>query len=153
MDGRKRKTSVYSSTHLESTDSDRIARPTVVEGTAVEEDATRRRNNNAEKKSGAAKKKVSIEPGITSDNNKGIKTTRFMTTKTLEEESGAKDTKVVGEQVPMYEVDENRTSMSDIVATQALHESLSKLGKVPPIKIEEKETTTVIIIFFYLILL
>lgn len=45
------------------------------------------------------------------------------------------------EEVTIYDEDDNGTSISDIVATQALHESLSKLGKVPPIppeiKIEE----------------
>lgn len=39
----------------------------------------------------------------------------------------------VEEEVTIYDEDDNSTSLSDIVATQALHESLSKLGKVPPI--------------------
>lgn len=39
----------------------------------------------------------------------------------------------VVENVPIYDEDDNGTSISDIVAAQALHESLSKLGKVPPI--------------------
>ena len=38
----------------------------------------------------------------------------------------------VEEEVTIYDEDDNGTSISDIVATQALHESLSKMGKVPP---------------------
>jgi WNK lysine deficient protein kinase len=37
------------------------------------------------------------------------------------------------EEVAIYDEDDNGTSISDIVATQALHESLSKMGKVPPL--------------------
>ncbi|XP_011503248.1 PREDICTED: serine/threonine-protein kinase WNK1 [Ceratosolen solmsi marchali] len=36
------------------------------------------------------------------------------------------------EEVTIYDEDDNGTSISDIVATQALHESLSKMGKVLP---------------------
>lgn len=42
----------------------------------------------------------------------------------------------IDEELPIYEDDDNGTSISDIVATQALHESLSKLGKVPPLGAE-----------------
>lgn len=65
-----------------------------------------------------------------------IKSSRFVTSKVLEEITDA-DTKTVDiekeeeERVTIY--DDDGTSISDIVAAQALHESLSKLGKVPPL--------------------
>lgn len=72
-----------------------------------------------------------------------IKNSRFVTSKVLEEvtETEAKTTdveKVEEERVTIYE-DDDGTSISDIVAAQALHESLSKLGKVPPLDTEMEE--------------
>lgn len=69
-----------------------------------------------------------------------IKSSRFVTSKVLEEVTDT-DTKTVDvekeeeeERVTIY--DDDGTSISDIVAAQALHESLSKLGKVPPLDTE-----------------
>lgn len=66
-----------------------------------------------------------------------IKNTRFITSKVTEEStiSENKEPEVAStieddNQVTIYE-DDNGTSISDIVAAQALRESLSKLGKVP----------------------
>lgn len=72
-----------------------------------------------------------------------IKNSRFVTSKVLEEvtETETKTTdveKVEEERVTIYE-DDDGTSISDIVAAQALHESLSKLGKVPPLDTEMEE--------------
>lgn len=78
------------------------------------------------------------------DCNKGkskeevVKNSRFVTSKVSEEliESEGKETeaqRVEDEGVTIYDEDDNGTSISDIVAAQALHESLSKLGKVPPL--------------------
>lgn len=70
-----------------------------------------------------------------------VKNSRFVTSKVLEEvtETEAKTTDVEKieeeERVTIYE-DDDGTSISDIVAAQALHESLSKLGKVPPLDTE-----------------
>lgn len=77
-----------------------------------------------------------------------IKSSRFVTSKVLEDITDA-DTKTdmekeeeEEERVTIY--DDDGTSISDIVATQALHESLSKLGKVPPLdtEIEEVQNTS-----------
>ncbi|XP_036141340.1 serine/threonine-protein kinase WNK1 isoform X2 [Monomorium pharaonis] len=74
-----------------------------------------------------------------------IKNSRFVTSKVLEEVTDA-DTKTVdvekGEEERVTIYDDDGTSISDIVATQALHESLSKLGKVPPLDSEIDENTT-----------
>lgn len=70
-----------------------------------------------------------------------IKSSRFVTSKVPEEltEAETKTTDVEKveeeERVTIYE-DDDGTSISDIVAAQALHESLSKLGKVPPLDAE-----------------
>ncbi|KAL6262547.1 hypothetical protein P5V15_005340 [Pogonomyrmex californicus] len=76
-----------------------------------------------------------------------IKGSRFVTSKVVEQVTDA-DTKTVEvekeeeeERVTIY--DDDGTSISDIVAAQALHESLSKLGKVPPLDTEmEKVQST-----------
>lgn len=70
-------------------------------------------------------------------NEEIVKNSRFVTSKVSEEmiESEGKETetqRVEDECVTIYDEDDNGTSISDIVAAQALHESLSKLGKVPP---------------------
>jgi len=72
-----------------------------------------------------------------------IKSSRFVTSKVPEDITDA-DTKTVDvekveeeERVTIY--DDDGTSISDIVATQALHESLSKLGKVRPLDTEMEE--------------
>lgn len=75
-----------------------------------------------------------------------IKSSRFVTSKVLEEvtETETKTTdveKVEEERVTIYE-DDDGTSISDIVAAQALHESLSKLGKVPPLDTEMEVQST-----------
>ncbi|XP_033190942.2 wnk kinase isoform X4 [Bombus vancouverensis nearcticus] len=72
-----------------------------------------------------------------------VKSSRFVTSKVSEEivETEIKDIdaqREVEEEVTIYDEDDNGTSISDIVATQALHESLSKLGKVPPLDTELK---------------
>ncbi|KAG9428628.1 hypothetical protein HZU67_10032 [Apis mellifera carnica] len=68
---------------------------------------------------------------------KVVKSSRFVTSKVSEEivETEIKDidTQREVEEVTIYDEDDNGTSISDIVAAQALHESLSKLGKVPPL--------------------
>lgn len=68
-----------------------------------------------------------------------IKSSRFVRSKVPEEA----DVKVADEDkdeeeegMTIYDEDDNGTSISDIVAAQALHESLSKLGKVPPLDTE-----------------
>lgn len=72
-----------------------------------------------------------------------IKNSRFVTSKVeevTEAEVKATDVEKVEEEerVTIYE-DDDGTSISDIVAAQALHESLSKLGKVPPLDTEMGE--------------
>lgn len=81
-------------------------------------------------------------------NDEIIKSSRFVTSKVSEEitEAETKTTDVEKveeeERVTIYE-DDDGTSISDIVAAQALHESLSKLGKVPPLDAEmEQEQNT-----------
>ncbi|XP_033213341.1 uncharacterized protein LOC117170590 isoform X3 [Belonocnema kinseyi] len=74
---------------------------------------------------------------LTSD-VKRIKSTRFVTSNIMGDdiELDNKDLESQREEdvgVTIYDVDDNGTSISDIVATQALHESLSKMGKVPPL--------------------
>ncbi|XP_032679490.1 uncharacterized protein LOC116847957 isoform X3 [Odontomachus brunneus] len=75
-------------------------------------------------------------------NEEVIKNSRFVTSKVLEEVTETKTTDVEKveeeERVTIYE-DDDGTSISDIVAAQALHESLSKLGKVPPLDTEMEE--------------
>lgn len=77
-------------------------------------------------------------------NEEVIKNSRFVTSKVSEEitetEAKATDVEKVEEEerVTIYE-DDDGTSISDIVAAQALHESLSKLGKVPPLDTEMEE--------------
>lgn len=70
-------------------------------------------------------------------NEEVVKSSRFVTSKVSEEivETEIKDidTQREVEEVTIYDEDDNGTSISDIVAAQALHESLSKLGKVPPL--------------------
>lgn len=95
-----------------------------------------------------ASKTVSSDKKGTEDNaglsEEIIKSSRFVTSKVLEEITEA-DNKTADvekeeeeERVTIY--DDDGTSISDIVATQALHESLSKLGKVPPLDTEIEET-------------
>lgn len=48
-----------------------------------------------------------------------------------DEELGNKDSEENVENITIYEQEDNGPSISDIVAAQALHESLTKLGKVP----------------------
>ncbi|XP_023287595.1 uncharacterized protein LOC105697780 isoform X1 [Orussus abietinus] len=68
-----------------------------------------------------------------------LKNSRFLTSEIEEEEMKFKSEdlecgrKQDMDEVCTYDEDDNGTSISDIVATQALHESLSKLGKVPPL--------------------
>lgn len=95
-----------------------------------------------------ASKTVSSDKKETEDNaalsEEIIKSSRFVTSKVLEEitETDNKTADVEKEEeeerVTIY--DDDGTSISDIVATQALHESLSKLGKVPPLDTEIEET-------------
>ena len=70
-----------------------------------------------------------------------IKNSRFVTSKVLEETDADTKTDVEKEEeeerVTIY--DDDGTSISDIVAAQALHESLSKLGKVPLLDRTEME--------------
>ncbi|XP_018396498.1 PREDICTED: uncharacterized protein LOC108774792 [Cyphomyrmex costatus] len=70
-----------------------------------------------------------------------IKSSRFVTSKVLEETDADTKTDVEKEEeeerVTIY--DDDGTSISDIVAAQALHESLSKLGKVPLLDTEMEE--------------
>lgn len=70
-----------------------------------------------------------------------IKNSRFVTSKVLEETDADIKTDVEKEEeeerVTIY--DDDGTSISDIVAAQALHESLSKLGKVPLLDTEMEE--------------
>lgn len=76
-----------------------------------------------------------------------IKSSRFVTSKVPEEiteaETKTTDVEKEEEEERMTIFDDDGTSISDIVATQALHESLSKLGKVPPLdtKMEEVQST------------
>ncbi|KAF3428170.1 hypothetical protein E2986_14012 [Frieseomelitta varia] len=77
----------------------------------------------------------------TQQSEEKIKSSRFVTSKVSEEiiDTEVKDIdaqrEVEEEEVTIYD-DDNGTSISDIVAAQALHESLSKLGKVPPLDTE-----------------
>ena len=76
----------------------------------------------------------------TQQSEEKIKSSRFVTSKVSEEiiDTEVKDIdaqREVEEEVTIYD-DDNGTSISDIVAAQALHESLSKLGKVPPLDTE-----------------
>ena len=76
----------------------------------------------------------------TQQSEEKIKSSRFVTSKVSEEiiDTEVKDIEAqreVEEEVTIYD-DDNGTSISDIVAAQALHESLSKLGKVPPLDTE-----------------
>ncbi|XP_071626881.1 uncharacterized protein Wnk isoform X3 [Temnothorax longispinosus] len=89
------------------------------------------------------KEKISRVKSSTGLSEEVIKSSRFVTSKVLEEITDA-DTKTVDvekeveeERVTIY--DDDGTSISDIVAAQALHESLSKLGKVPPLDTEMGE--------------
>ncbi|XP_054007289.1 mucin-17-like isoform X3 [Hylaeus anthracinus] len=74
-----------------------------------------------------------------------VKSSRFVTSKVSEEivETEGKDMETQRgdeeEEVTIYDEDDNGTSISDIVAAQALHESLSKLGKVPPLDTEMED--------------
>lgn len=80
-------------------------------------------------------------------NEEIIKSSRFVTSKVLEEitevDNKTADVEKVEEEERVTIYDDDGTSISDIVATQALHESLSKLGKVPPLdtKMEETQNT------------
>jgi len=80
-----------------------------------------------------------------------IKSSRFITSKVPEEmmeeikNVEKEDADVIHTEIGKEEeeerltiYDDDGTSISDIVATQALHESLSKLGKVPPLDTEIK---------------
>ncbi|KYN16827.1 Serine/threonine-protein kinase WNK1 [Trachymyrmex cornetzi] len=87
-----------------------------------------------------------IEMNSIDDNSEGlseevIKSSRFVTSKVLEETDADTKTDVEKEEeeerVTIY--DDDGTSISDIVAAQALHESLSKLGKVPLLDTEMEE--------------
>lgn len=77
-------------------------------------------------------------------NEEIIKSSRFVTSKVLEEiteaDNKTADVEKVEEEERVTIYDDDGTSISDIVATQALHESLSKLGKVPPLDTEMEET-------------
>lgn len=81
----------------------------------------------------------------TQQNEEVVKSSRFVTSKVSEEivETDTKDIEAqreeVEEGVTIYDEDDNGTSISDIVAAQALHESLSKLGKVPPLDTEMED--------------
>lgn len=73
-----------------------------------------------------------------------VKSSRFVTSKVSEEiiDTEGKDMdaqREVEEEMTIYDEDDNGTSISDIVAAQALHESLSKLGKVPPLDTEMED--------------
>ncbi|XP_076164633.1 wnk kinase isoform X2 [Ptiloglossa arizonensis] len=74
-----------------------------------------------------------------------VKSSRFVTSKVSEEivDTESKDMEAQREEeegeVTIYDEDDNGTSISDIVAAQALHESLSKLGKVPPLDTEMED--------------
>lgn len=73
-----------------------------------------------------------------------IKNSRFVTSKVLEEmevDNKTADVEKEEEEERMTIYDDDGTSISDIVAAQALHESLSKLGKVPPLDTEIEEGT------------
>ncbi|XP_076240091.1 wnk kinase isoform X3 [Calliopsis andreniformis] len=77
-------------------------------------------------------------------NEEVVKSSRFVTSKVSEEivETDTKDIETQREEVEgvtIYDEDDNGTSISDIVAAQALHESLSKLGKVPPLDTEMED--------------
>lgn len=72
-----------------------------------------------------------------------IKSSRFVTSKVPEEiteaETKTADVEKEEEEERVTIFDDDGTSISDIVAAQALHESLSKLGKVPPLDTEMEE--------------
>lgn len=112
-------------------------------------------NDNADKEtteplntvSNGKRKKVSRVKSNEGSSEEVIKSSRFVTSKVMEEITDA-DTKTVDvekaeEEEKMTIYDDDGTSISDIVAAQALHESLSKLGKVPPLdtKMEEVQNT------------
>lgn len=100
-------------------------------------------NSLSTESSGKKEKITRVNAGLSEE---VIKSSRFVTSKVLEEVTDT-DTKTVDvekeeeeERVTIY--DDDVTSISDIVATQALHESLSKLGKVPPLDTEMEEQNT-----------
>lgn len=102
-------------------------------------------NSLSTESSGKKEKITRVNAGLSEE---VIKSSRFVTSKVLEEVTDT-DTKTVNvekeeeeERVTIY--DDDVTSISDIVAAQALHESLSKLGKVPPLdtEMEEEQNTS-----------
>lgn len=81
-----------------------------------------------------AVKKPSESPVIDQRKNCRFTTSHISGGESVDLDNKDPDEKItVDEDVPIYDEDDNGTSISDIVAAQALHESLSKLGKVPPI--------------------
>lgn len=76
----------------------------------------------------------SQEEGTNSEKSdrRRIKSTRFVTSSIIgdDAELERKELESQKEELSIYHVDDNGTSISDIVATQALHESLTKMGKV-----------------------
>ncbi|OAD59198.1 Serine/threonine-protein kinase WNK3 [Eufriesea mexicana] len=88
-----------------------------------------------------SEKNVIDDKKDTRQTEKAVKSSRFVTSKVSEEivDTEVKDIdpqREVEGGVTIYDEDDNGTSISDIVAAQALHESLSKLGKVPPLDAE-----------------
>lgn len=65
-----------------------------------------------------------------------VRNSRFVTSRVSEDVADFEPKPQQEEQVTIYDEDDNGTSISDIVAAQAMCESLSKLGKVPPIDTE-----------------
>ncbi|XP_011260874.1 serine/threonine-protein kinase WNK1 isoform X4 [Camponotus floridanus] len=86
------------------------------------------------------KKEMEDNAGL---NEEIIKSSRFVTSKVeeiTEADNKTADVEKVEEEERVTIYDDDGTSISDIVAAQALHESLSKLGKVPPLDTEMEET-------------
>ncbi|XP_034193683.2 wnk kinase isoform X1 [Osmia lignaria lignaria] len=112
---------------------------------------TKRKISNEEFKSAEVTENDNLIKDVTDDKKEDmgqseelVKSSRFVTSKVSEEiidtEGKDMDTqREVEEEMTIYDEDDNGTSISDIVAAQALHESLSKLGKVPPLDTEMED--------------
>lgn len=112
-----------------------------IEYTDSGDDGTDKEITDTSKTVSSDKKEMDDNAGL---NEEIIKSSRFVTSKVLEEitetDNKTADVDKVEEEERVTIYDDDGTSISDIVAAQALHESLSKLGKVPPLDTEMEGT-------------
>ncbi|XP_029659194.1 serine/threonine-protein kinase WNK1 isoform X3 [Formica exsecta] len=139
-------TTISMETEMNSTDSNskdkRKKNRKSIEYTDSGDDGIDKEITDASKTVNSDKEEMKDNAGL---NEEIIKSSRFVTSKVLEEiteaDNKTADVEKVEEEERVTIYDDDGTSISDIVATQALHESLSKLGKVPPLDTEEMEET------------